>query len=60
MKRVEWDLGRDIERPLLRAQTSTLLACLARRSAASATQCDEVEAVKSSAYEVVRSASVVG
>ena len=42
-----------MERPSSRAHSSTPASCLARQSAASTTQCDEAEAVKSSTYEEV-------
>ena len=58
VKRVVWDLGRDIERPLLRTQSSTPVACLTSHAAVSAMRCDKAEVVKSSACEVVRSSSV--
>ena len=41
--------GREMERSLLRVPSSTLPECLVRRSAASATLCNKVEAMKSSA-----------
>ena len=56
VERVVWDLGREIERLVSGAQPSTLAAYLTKKPVASAKLVDEEEAMKTSAYEDVRSA----